>query len=462
MKNDTIASLATAQGRAGIGIVRISGDLVQEVAQLILGELPKPRYATYTNFFDNTHTVLDKGIAIYYKKPYSYTGEDVLEIQAHGGPILLDLLLKTALSVKGVRLAEPGEFTQQAFLNNKLDLTQAEAVIDLIEASSEQAARGAMRSLAGEFSHKINELLSKLIDLRMYIEASLDFPEEDIDILAEGDVKTRLTELVQVTQQIKASTKQGVLLQEGATVVIVGLPNAGKSSILNALTQRDSAIVTDIPGTTRDIIREDIYLDGLPVHIIDTAGLRESDDKIEQIGIERAIKALKQADHILYISDIANNLAEQEVIDSLNELIQLPNEHSIKSTVIYNKIDLVEEQPKVINHASLAGLSNLTATLYISAKDDQGIDLLREHLRKILGYNQLGEDTFTARRRHLDSLDRLIPHLTSALYNLDDLYLADMVAEELRLAQEELSSITGKFSADDLLTSIFSSFCIGK
>ncbi|MFI3256497.1 MAG: tRNA uridine-5-carboxymethylaminomethyl(34) synthesis GTPase MnmE [Psittacicella sp.] len=459
MLDETIVAQATASGRGGIGVVRVSGPASSEVAKEILGIDLTPRQAYYLSFKDEDSSSIDMGIALYFKGPNSFTGEDVLELQGHGGPIVLDLLIKRVLSLnsKGlnIRLAQAGEFTQRAFLNGKIDLAQAESIIDLIEANSVQAAKGAIKSLQGEFSKKINDLLESLISLRVYIEAGIDFPDEEIDFLEEGHVKERLITLDKILLDITKEAKQGVLIREGAKVVILGLPNAGKSSILNALSQKDSAIVTDIEGTTRDILTESIYIDGIPINIIDTAGIRDTLDPIEKIGVDRAISEIETADHVLCIIDDSKSQNKDEILNKIKPFLISSKLFELPVTYVHNKIDLLGSIPRVekISDAS---------EVYLSALSLEGIDLLKAHLKEMLGYNQFTEDTFTARRRHLEHLKDVQEHVSLALSLLDNHDYADIVAEELRLAQNSINEITGKFDSEDLLTNIFSSFCIGK
>ncbi|UAA38795.1 tRNA uridine-5-carboxymethylaminomethyl(34) synthesis GTPase MnmE [Paraneptunicella aestuarii] len=450
---DTIAAQATAPGRAGVGIIRVSGSKVPEVAQAILGYLPIPRHADYTEFTDEQNNLIDQGIAIYFKAPHSFTGEDVLEFQGHGGPVILDMLLKHIANVPGVRLANPGEFSERAFLNDKLDLAQAEAISDLINASSEQAAKSALLSMKGEFSKQVNELVEQVTLLRMYVEAAIDFPEEEIDFLADDKIKDDLATIVSKLEHTLQQAKQGSLLREGMHVVIAGKPNAGKSSLLNALAGYDAAIVTDIEGTTRDVLKEHIHIDGMPLHIIDTAGLRESPDKVEQIGIERAWQEMNNADLILLIQDSTST--------SIDEKIEIPAFGGQQSdslpdiTVIRNKADLSNEP---IGVTEQQGYPVIT----LSVKDQSGIEQLREHLKQRMGYSGSNEGQFMARRRHIDALLSAQEHVLIGQEQLLATMAGELLAEELRLAQQSLSEITGEFSSDDLLGRIFSSFCIGK
>lgn len=444
---ETIAAIATAPGRGGVGIVRVSGPKSVEIAESILGHCPKIRQAEYMAFSDANGEAIDTGIALYFQKPHSFTGEDVLELQAHGGPVVLDMLLKRVLSL-GARMARAGEFSEQAFLNDKMDLAQAEAVADLIEADSEDAAKAAVRSLQGDFSRTVHDLVEKIIELRLYVEAALDFPEEEIDFLSDGKVEQMLRVIEQALADVFKSARQGCLLREGMTLVIAGRPNAGKSSLLNQLAGRESAIVTDIPGTTRDVLREHIQIDGLPLHVIDTAGLRESDDPVEQEGVRRAWIEIEQADRLLLVID--DQHPEQDHVDIQD---QIPAH--IGTTKVFNKIDVSGRPAELIEMKE-------EVDIHLSAKTGEGMDLLRDHLKQCMGYEQSTEGHFMARRRHLDALEDAEQHLHTARFNLEQLDAGELLAEELRQAQESLNLITGEFTSDDLLGRIFSSFCIGK
>jgi len=442
--NDTIAAIATPVGRGGIGIIRLSGSRASQIAQTMLGDVPTANHAVHRQFIGNHGRILDDGIAIYFPSPNSFTGEDVLELQGHGGKIVMDMLLQACLNY-GARLARPGEFSERAFLNDKLDLAQAEAVADLIDSSSEQAARSALRSLQGDFSAAVNTLLTKITELRMYVEAALDFPEEEIDFLADQLVSDRLESIQTQLESIFDKARQGSLLREGMQLVIVGKPNAGKSSLLNALAGQETAIVTEYAGTTRDVLRESINLDGMPLHIIDTAGLRESHDPVEQIGIERAWQAVKKADQILFLVDDA------EPNDQSNDELLLKLPAHLPRLTVHNKID------KSGHRQGLHG-----DNLYISAKQHIGIDLLREVLKQRMGYHTNSEDLFIARRRHLQALEETQQAVDQAAEQLTVFNAGELMAEELRVAQDALGQITGRFTSDDLLGEIFSSFCIGK
>lgn len=452
--NETIAAQATAPGKGGVGIIRVSGPLSKLVAEKILGKCPKVRYADYLSFNSLDGELLDQGIALFFKGPNSFTGEDVLELQGHGGPIILDMLLQEITKIDGIRLARAGEFSEQAFLNDKIDLAQAEAIADLIESNSVQAAKSAMQSLQGEFSNKIHHLVEQMIRLRIYVEAAIDFPDEEIDFLSDGKVENDLLGIIDDLQQVQKQAKQGAIMREGMKVVIAGKPNAGKSSLLNALSGKESAIVTDIAGTTRDVLKEHIHIDGMPLHIIDTAGLRESPDKVEQIGIERAWQEIKQADKVLLLVDAStNDNVEPEKIWP-EFLAQLPENMPI--SIVRNKVDLVSDQQKDLS------VSGQIPILSISAQSGFGIEKLKEHLKTAMGYQGTTEGTFMARRRHLDALDTAAKHLNTGKEQLQSFMAGEILAEELRLSQQHLNEITGEFSSDDLLGRIFSSFCIGK
>lgn len=450
---DTIVAQATAPGRGSVGIVRVSGPNAQLIANKLLGKCPSPRQAVYQAFYDANKHIIDQGIALFFANPNSFTGEDVIEFQGHGGQVVMKLLIETCLETGLCRLARPGEFSEQAFLNDKMDLTQAEAIADLINASSEQAAKSALRSMQGEFSDRIHELVDKVIYLRMYVEAAIDFPEEEIDFLGDGIVQANLATIVNLLEAIKHTAKQGTLLRDGMRVVIVGRPNAGKSSLLNALSGKQSAIVTDIAGTTRDVLKEHIHIDGMPLHIIDTAGLRDNADTVEQIGIERAWDEINQADRILFMVDASEEqgLQAQDIWPEF--YAKLPSNAAI--TVIRNKCDLSNEEPG-INEDLRQPLIRL------SAKSQLGIEFLSEHLKSCMGFEQAGEDQVIARQRHINALLQAESHIIMGKEQLELSMAGELLAEELRIAQECLNEITGEFSSDDLLGKIFSSFCIGK
>ncbi|MCH8493216.1 MAG: tRNA uridine-5-carboxymethylaminomethyl(34) synthesis GTPase MnmE [Idiomarina sp.] len=451
--NDTIVAQATPPGKGGVGIVRVSGPATKAIAQTIIGYCPKPRYADYTEFRDGEGNLLDQGIALYFQGPNSFTGEDILELQGHGGPVVIDMLIKAILATQQARLARPGEFSERAFMNDKLDLAQAEAIADLIDTTSEQAARMALQSLQGEFSHKIDQLVDAVIHLRIYVEAAIDFPDEEVDFLSDGKVASDLQEIIHSLAAVEQQAKQGSLMREGMRVVIAGRPNAGKSSLLNALAGRESAIVTDIAGTTRDVLREHIQIDGMPLHIIDTAGLRESPDKVEQIGIARAWAEIEQADRVLFMVDSTETNALHPD-DIWPEFFSSLPAH-MPFSVIRNKVDLSQETPGFSEHQGIPVVS-------LSASSGDGIEFLRQHLKQCMGFNESMEGGFMARRRHLDAIARAKIHLISGQEQLEVFQAGELLAEELRLVQHHLSEITGEFTSDDLLGKIFGSFCIGK
>lgn len=446
---DTIAALATPPGRGGVGIIRISGPLAALIAEQLVGHVPAPRQAEYLPFLADSGEPLDMGLALYFPSPHSFTGEDVLELQGHGGPMVMDLLLQRCLTV-GARAARPGEFSERAFLNDKMDLAQAEAVADLIDCASAQAARLAVRSLQGAFSQRVHELVAALTELRLYVESAIDFPEEEIDFLGDGQVQSRLDAVQTRLAETQAAAQQGNLLREGMTVVIAGRPNAGKSTLLNALSGRESAIVTDIPGTTRDVLREQIQIDGLPLHIVDTAGLRDSGDAVEQEGVRRAWAEIEAADRILFLHDVTQPFDETE-----QALLARLVSAGPAITVVQNKVDLLREK-------SVDTTVEKFTTLQVSAHAGDGLDALREHLKTCVGYEAGGEGQFMARRRHLDALAQAQQHLEQGKRQLQEYAAGELLAEELRQAQLALGEITGEVTADDLLGRIFSSFCIGK
>lgn len=449
---DTIAAQATPPGRGGVGIIRISGPESSVVAKTLLGTLPQPRFAHYGPFYAEDGSVMDEGIALWFPGPNSFTGEDVLELQGHGGPVIMDMMLKRVLGC-GIRMARPGEFSERAFLNDKMDLAQAEAIADLIDSVSEQAARNAVRSLQGAFSDKVHQLVDKLTHLRMYVEAAIDFPEEEIDFLADGKVMADLEAIQTELRQVQNSASQGALMQEGMTVVIAGRPNAGKSSLLNSLSGKDSAIVTDIAGTTRDVLREYIHIDGMPLHIVDTAGLRDTPDQVEQIGVERAWNEIKKADRVLLMVD-SSETKETDPHTLWPEFVdQLPP--SVPITVVRNKIDQTGET---------AGLDadSYPTVIRLCAKSGEGVDKLTQHLKEAMGYTGSTEGGFSARRRHLDALEQAGEFINNGHYQLLNMGAGELLAEDLRMAQQALGEITGQMSADDLLGKIFGSFCIGK
>lgn len=439
---DTIVAEATPPGRGGVAIVRISGSRVKEIAQTLLGCLPAPRQAQLFTFKDHHQQAIDQGLAIYFEQPHSFTGEDILELHGHGGPIVVNLLIQHILTL-GARLAKPGEFSERAFLNNKLDLAQAEAVADLIQAGSEQAARSALRSLQGAFSTEISQLTESVIELRMYIEAAIDFAEEEIDFLSDQKLQEKFTQALSQLATIKKNAAQGSLLREGINMVIAGKPNVGKSTLLNLLSGKELAIVSAYPGTTRDLLREQIHLDGIPLHMIDTAGLRTTQDPIEQEGIRRAKQEIKNADLILYVV-AANEVFTEEEIDP-----------KIPVIIVRNKIDLTQEKPAITHQQGKTVIS-------LSAKHHLGIDLLKETIKAMIGFTGENTNIFSARQRHLDALETATVHLKTAYQQLLENHSTELIAEDLRQAQKALNEITGEFTTEDLLGRIFSSFCIGK
>ncbi|MGB1805363.1 MAG: tRNA uridine-5-carboxymethylaminomethyl(34) synthesis GTPase MnmE [Candidatus Pseudothioglobus sp.] len=443
-KVETICAIASAIGQSGIGIVRVSGPLAKSTSKKILQADLKPRYAYYGAFYDQNN-VIDKGVAIFFPGPNSYTGEDVVEFQGHGGTSVLRKILEITMS-SGVRLAEPGEFSKRAFLNGKMDLIQAEAIQDLIQSNSEESALSAVRSLTGEFSIKINQVLSELISLRVFIEATIDFSDEEIDFIESHEVSNKLHTLKESLLDIQQTATQGAILRDGIHVAIAGKPNAGKSSLLNMLTKESSAIVTDIAGTTRDVLKETIHIDGMPIHIIDTAGLHDSDDVVEQEGIRRAHNEINNADIILLVFDSRDSKANLSILPD-----SVKNKPKI---LVRNKIDLAG------NKSSVKKVGNITE-ISISAKNGDGIDTLRESLSEFAGLNSGIEGVFVARKRHLDAIEETLEFINSALSQLNSGY-SELVAEDLRQAGMKLGQITGEFSSDDLLGEIFSSFCIGK
>ncbi|PSU29581.1 tRNA uridine-5-carboxymethylaminomethyl(34) synthesis GTPase MnmE [Photobacterium lutimaris] len=450
---DTIVAQATPPGRGGVGIIRVSGPKANEVTLAVAGRELKPRYAEYLSFKNEDGTALDQGIALFFKGPNSFTGEDVLELQGHGGPVLMDMMIRRILEIDGIRAARPGEFSERAFMNDKLDLTQAEAIADLIDASSEEAAKSAFKSLQGAFSTRVNELVEALIHLRIYVEAAIDFPEEEIDFLSDGKVSGDLNGIIDRLDAVRREANQGAIMREGMKVVIAGRPNAGKSSLLNALSGKDSAIVTDIAGTTRDVLREHIHIDGMPLHIIDTAGLREASDEVERIGIERAWEEIQQADRVLFMVDGTTTDATDPAEIWPEFIERLPQGLGI--TVIRNKVELTGESTGIchVNNPTL---------IRLSARTGEGVEPLREHLKECMGFAGTTEGGFMARRRHLDALERAASHLETGKEQLEGFMAGEILAEELRLAQQHLSEITGEFTSDDLLGRIFTSFCIGK
>jgi len=444
---DTIAAVATPPGFGGVGIVRVSGPLVPAIAKGLIGRVPEPRLASLVRFRTEDGDTIDQGIALFFPNPQSVTGEDVLELHSHGSPIVLDLLLRRTFGL-GARPARPGEFSERAFVNGKLDLAQAEAVADLIASTTEVAAKLAGRTLQGELSRRVQLLLEGLTRLRTFLEAAIDFPDEEIDFIADAQACVDLKNLVRDTTSLIATAHQGCLIREGLNLVVAGPPNAGKSSLLNALAGTNVAIVTEIPGTTRDLLRQEIQIGGMPLHIIDTAGIRNARDPIEEEGIRRAREQIERADRVLWVVD-AQVHGMRRNFDSRS----LPR--NVPVTFVRNKIDLTGEQPYAA--ATPAG-----AEIAISARTGAGMDLLRQHLKNACGFHAPGEGAFIARRRHLDALERTLAHLFCASDMLAQRVAVELVAEDLRQAQRALGEITGDFTSNDLLERIFSSFCIGK
>jgi len=454
VSTETICAVATPTGRGGISIIRISGQESVKIAEQIIGFPPQPRHAHYGSFHSASGNIIDTGITLYFPGPDSFTGEDVVEFQAHGGPYVVDLILQEILAT-GLRLARPGEFSERAFLNDKIDLTQAEAIADLIDSHSTEAARFAVRSLQGEFSKLINTLIAAIIDIRKYVEASMDFPDEDVDFLDSGDIEAKLIGIRQQQEKIFAQARQGTLMKEGIRVVIAGEPNAGKSSLLNILAGQSRAIVTEIAGTTRDTLKEHISIDGMPLHIIDTAGLHDSKDIVELEGIKRAWNEIENADLVLLLVDSTIN--NKDSIHALLKQIQDIAGNSERLLLVYNKIDLTKEKARFDQHNFA-----YTPAVYLSAKTGDGIELLKTALKDHAGFNTTVEGGFIARRRHLDAMEKSRACLDSALNQLSENKAAELVAEDLKDAHQALELITGAYSSDDLLGEIFSSFCIGK
>jgi len=462
IETDTICAIATPVGRSGIGIVRLSGPDVAKACEELLGFLPSPRHAHYCDFLDADQTVIDQGVAIYYQSPDSFTGEDILELQGHGGVYVLNAVLERVLLLD-IRLAGPGEFSERAFLNDKIDLLQAEAIADLIDANSKQAVQSAMRTLRGQFSELVHHLVTMLTTIRVSVEAAIDFSDEDIDLMADAKVEESIEETLNQISGVYAQAQQGALLKDGLQVVITGIPNAGKSSLLNALSGIDSAIVTDIPGTTRDLLKEEISIDGMPIHIIDTAGLRTSDNIVEIEGVKRTHGAIETADQILLVFDCT---APEQDVDKVLQPLNLAEKSadSIESiltrcTLIYNKIDLLDNAP---SKDTILYKNKELSKIHLSAKQGTGIGMLRDHLKTCAGFRPTEETAFVARERHLAELKKAEKLIKTSLLQLSKGSHLELVAEDLRLAQNHLSTITGEFTSDDLLGEIFSSFCIGK
>jgi len=443
---DTIAAAASPPGRGAVGIVRVSGPDAPRIAAAILGALPEPRAATLADFLGADGKAIDQGIALYFPAPHSYTGEHVLELQGHGGSVVVDLLLRRLLEL-GCRLARPGEFSERAFLNDKLDLAQAEAVADLIDASSQAAAKAAMRTLQGEFSARVRELEAALTELRVYVEAAIDFPDEEIDFLSDAQLQRRLQQVFASFDALSVAARQGVVLREGLKIVLAGKPNVGKSSLMNALAGDAIAIVTDVPGTTRDVLRAQIRIDGIALNLVDTAGLRTAGDAIELEGIRRARDEMLQADHVLYVLDSPAPQADPAA------LADVPP--GVPVTLVFNKIDLTGGEPRIDAAAD-------PPRAHVSAATGKGLDLLRAHLKASAGLADLGASVFAARRRHLTALTRAREHVEAASRVLRNERAFELFAEDLRLAQRSLGEITGEVGSEDLLGEIFGSFCIGK
>ena len=446
---DTIAAIATPPGKGGVGIVRVSGPLVEQIASTILGKLPQPRYALFSPFLDSHGQAIDNGLALYFPGPNSFTGEDVLELHGHGGPVVMDLLLQRVLQLDA-RPANPGEFSERAFLNNKIDLAEAEAIADLIDSASTQAAKLAVRSLQGEFSSVINQLTQRLIATRTYVEAAIDFPEEEIDFLSDGKLQSDVQGLLDDISSILASAKQGSLIREGLTVVITGQPNVGKSTLLNQLTGLDTAIVTNEPGTTRDVLRAEIVIDGLPIHIIDTAGIRESANKIEIEGIKRTWLELERCDLVILMVDVNDSgLNDQDQ----HLLARLSKDSGL--IIVQNKIDLCQRLPQCID-------GKYGKEILLSASQGLGLDLLRKQITCYAGLQDTNEGNFMARRRHVNALENAESAVKAGMKQLVESQAGELLAVELQQAQQHLGLITGEYTSDDLLGNIFSSFCIGK
>lgn len=444
--SDTITAIATPPGIGGVGIIRVSGSLAKDIGERLTHKQPRHQHALFAQFFDQEQHIIDFGYLLYFKAPHSFTGEEVIELHGHGGPVVMDMLLQRVLQL-GARLAEPGEFSKQAFLNDKIDLIQAEAIADLIESTSTASVKLAQRSLKGDFSNEISQLSDNIIHLRMYVEAALDFPDEEIDFISDAHVSGQLEKLITKTQSILAKARQGALVREGLQLVIVGKPNAGKSTLINQLSGQETAIVTAIAGTTRDIIRETILINGIPFRVVDTAGIRESADEVEMEGIRRAKLALAEADMVLLMVDI-----DQDIEADVNEFVKM---HNINApvVVVVNKIDKQRLEPVKVSEN----------TIYLSAKLGQGIDLLKQTILSLVGFSkETTEGAYTARRRHLDALRRVEQLLITGQQNLDHHLAGELLAEDLKAAHQALCEITGQFTADDLLGTIFSSFCIGK
>lgn len=454
LDSDTIAAITTAPGRGGVGIVRLSGGNARAIGEALCRRTLDPRHAHFCTFVDKQGMQLDSGIALFFPAPASFTGEDVVELQAHGGPVILDLLVNACTSL-GARQARPGEFSERAYLNDKLDLAQAEAIADLINSTTKQAALNASRSLHGAFSRKIDELVTLVTRLRVYVEAAIDFPEEEIDFIEDGQVRSQLTSIIEQLSAVTLEAAQGALIQEGMKLVIAGRPNAGKSSLLNALSGQDTAIVTAIEGTTRDVLREHIQIDGLPLHIVDTAGLRDSSDEVEQEGIRRAWREMESANHILLVTDGSD--VEHSSDDPLVIWPEITQRLSsaIPITIVHNKCDLSGREPAIKHQAGVTIID-------LSAKTTAGLDLLKTHLKQCMGFQNTAEGQFSARRRHLLALEKAGHSLETGRMQLENAGAGELLAQDLRDCQQYLGEITGAVSSDELLGEIFSNFCIGK
>ncbi|WP_342147401.1 tRNA uridine-5-carboxymethylaminomethyl(34) synthesis GTPase MnmE [Rickettsiella endosymbiont of Aleochara curtula] len=452
--SETIVALATPRGRGGVAVIRISGSNIQRVSTQLLGRIPKKRYAEYLSFLSEDGSVIDEGLALYFPAPNSFTGEDVLELQGHGGPVVVDCLLKRVMQL-GARLARPGEFTERAFLNSKLDLVQAEAISDLIDAESEQAARAAMRSLQGDFSQRINQMRDTLISLRIWLEAAIDFADENIDFLRDTEVVNKLHSILADIKEIKNLAKQGTLLQEGLNLAIVGPPNVGKSSLLNKLSAQESSIVTSFAGTTRDVIKEKIQIEGLLLNIVDTAGLRITTDEIEKEGIKRTLAEIVKADLILWVVDHTTTAIEDSKFWKEQQTFLKDIFTDKRIIIIRNKIDLKQEKSSIDKELGFD-------VIKLSAKTGEGLTLFFNFLKKYAGYTVSSEGNFSARRRHLEALTNTEAALNNGLIKLQENQFPELLAEDLCLAQNYLGEITGQFTTNDLLGKIFSSFCIGK
>ncbi|WP_423910913.1 tRNA uridine-5-carboxymethylaminomethyl(34) synthesis GTPase MnmE [Candidatus Spongiihabitans sp.] len=456
--SDNIVAVTTPPGKGGISIVRLSGRGVPAIARNLVGQCPKPRFAAYADFRDSDNSAIDRGIALFFAAPNSYTGENVLELQGHGSPIVMQMLVRRCLQL-GARLARPGEFSERAFLNGRLDLTQAEAIADLIESSTESAARSALKSLQGGFSEKVNELADAVTQLRIFVEAALDFPDEEIDFLADGKVVEQLENLSLLFKSLRELVKQGRLLRDGLKVVLTGLPNAGKSSLLNALSNQDRAIVSAIPGTTRDVLDQIIEIDGLPIAVIDTAGIRETTNEIEAEGVRRALQAQQQADLIILVVDDTNTDDVQAAL--LLETLLGGQHQSVPVLLVRNKIDLTQ---RMVQSSENAASENETQEneIYISALTGEGLWALKEKIKRIAGFRQTDDSQFLARQRHVDALRRAEGYLHSGLEQQSNFRAGELLADDLSACQKALGEITGEVTSDDLLGMIFNSFCIGK